>query len=573
MANKSSPAPRLQFTEEKRADPALEKPIQKAEKAADRRDAAHEKLPTKKKVVRDKLTDTTTGKPVTRLRFEETVRKPPASHRHPVADRVSAEADRMLREYEEDNTGLQAAHTAGQAGQSALRMSENAYHAHQLRQYRKAEKTEEKLDQANRKYLLAKARLENPQHFSNRFSRWQQKRAIQKEYAEIKRGRMQETAFRLDHYPSHMRPQRKPREKRKTGLLIGAFGVMLVFVMNSVTACVPIVQTTLSGIIASTYPAEEADVLAAEEFYLSLEEALQNRLDNYAELHSEYDECKFSLDTIWHDPYSLISFLSALHDGQPWTIDDVTDDMIRIFERQYTLTETVRRKTKYRTETRTGVREVVDEETGMVYEEIYEYEVSVPYTYTTCTVSLDNFNLSHLPILSMSKEKMGLYALYMSTLGNMPDLFSGNPYASTLKDPFIYDIPEEYFADENFARLIEEGEKYLGFPYVWGGTSPSTSFDCCGFVSFVLTNSGVLNTGPRGVEGLYDLTDRIQPSEARPGDLVFFSETYEGGGVLSHVGIYVGDGYMLHCGNPIGYVHIESSFYRDHFYAFGRLPI
>ncbi|MBQ2956515.1 MAG: C40 family peptidase [Clostridia bacterium] len=296
-------------------------------------------------------------------------------------------------------------------------------------------------------------------------------------------------------------------------------------------------------------------------------------MTNYAELHPEYDECKFNLDTIWHDPYSLISFLSALHDGQPWTIDDVTDDMISIFERQYTLTETVHRKTKYRTETRTGVREVVDEETGMVYEEVYEYEISVPYTYTTCTVTLDNFNLSHLPILSMSKEKVGLYALYMSTLGNMPDLFSRNPYASTLKDPFIYDIPEEYFADENFARLIEEGEKYLGFPYVWGGTSPSTSFDCCGFVSFVLTNSGVLNTGPRGVEGLYDLTDRIQPSEARPGDLVFFSETYEGGGVLSHVGLYVGDGYMLHCGNPIGYVHIESSFYRDHFYAFGRLPI
>ena len=573
MASKSKPAPRLQFTDEERADPALEKPIRKAEKAADQREAAQSKLPTKKTVVREKVADTSTGKPVTRLRFEETARKPPATPKHPITGRINAEADRLISEYEEDNTGLQAVHTASQAGQSALRMGESAYHSHQLRQYRKAEKTEEKLDQANRKYLLAKARQENPQHFSNPFSRWHQKRAIQKEYAEIKRGRMQETAFRLDHYPSHMRPQRKPREKRKTGLLIGAFGIMLVFVMNSVTSCVPVVQTTLSGIIASTYPAEEVDILAAEEFYLSLEEELQYQMTNYAELHPEYDECKFNLDTIWHDPYSLISFLSALHDGQPWTIDDVTDDMISIFERQYTLTETVRRKTKYRTETRTGVREVVDEETGMVYEEVYEYEISVPYTYTTCAVTLDNFNLSHLPILSMSKEKVGLYALYMSTLGNMPDLFSRNPYASTLKDPFIYDIPEEYFADEKFARLIEEGEKYLGFPYVWGGTSPSTSFDCCGFVSFVLTNSGVLNTGPRGVEGLYDLTNRIPPSEARPGDLIFFSETYEGGGELSHVGLYVGDGYMLHCGNPIGYVHIESSFYRDHFYAFGRLPI
>ncbi|MBQ2956516.1 MAG: hypothetical protein IJE08_08640 [Clostridia bacterium] len=265
MAN--NPSSRLRFTDEEHVDPALKKPIRKIEKAAVQREIALSKLPTKKTVVREKVTDISTSKPVTKLRFEETVQKPPASIRHPAVDRVNAEADRLISEYEEDNTGLQAAHTAGQAGQFTLRMGESAYHSHQLRQYRKAEKTEEKLDQANRKYLLARAGQENPQHFSNPFSRWQQKRAIQKEYTEIKRGRMQETAFRQGHDPSrHMHPQRKPREKRKTGLLIGAFAVMLVFVMNSVTSCVPVVQTTLSGIIASTYPAEEADILAAEAF-------------------------------------------------------------------------------------------------------------------------------------------------------------------------------------------------------------------------------------------------------------------------------------------------------------------
>lgn len=576
MASKFLSAPKLQFTKEERADPALEKAIRAADKAADRRDIAQSKLPTRKVPVRETVSDSVSGKVITQLRFEASAKKRPSRICHPIANAVGAEAHRQAEEYEEDNTGLQAVHTAEQTGESVLRMGENAHHAHRLRTYRTAEKAEEKLDNANVRALQAKAARDNLQSSSNPISRWQQKRAIKKEYAAAQNsytsGTTAKTAADTAKRTSSAKKSRRAIKSRK-GLLIGALGIMLVFIMNAVTSCVPIAQTTLSGIVASTYPAEETDILAAEAFYTGLEEELQYEMDNYARLHPEYDECRFNLDTIWHDPYSLISFLSALQDGQPWTIDDVTDDMVRIFERQYTLTESVRRQTKYRTEMRTGVREVLDEETGLVHEEVYEYEVSVPYTYTICTVTLDNFNLSHLPVLSMSKGKLGLYALYMSMLGNMPELFSDHPYASVLKDPFIYDIPDEYFADENFARLIEEGEKYLGFPYIWGGTSPDTSFDCCGFVSFVLTNSGVLNTGPRGVEGLYGLTDRIHPSEARPGDLVFFSETYDGGGLLSHVGIYAGDGMMLHCGNPIGYVDIGASFYSEHFYAFGRLPI
>ncbi len=554
--NKSRSAPRLQFTDEEGNASATGKSVQKAEKAANQRE--------------------TVGKKTVKLYFEENTGKSPSKVYHPAADAVGAQVHRQISECEEENTGLQAAHTAEQTGETALRMGMSAYHAHQLRNHRTAEKADAESDKANLRALPAKKDKDKPQFSSNSISRWQQKRAIRKEYAAEKKGYASEATAKSAESAAERTVSKKRAGhsgKGKTGWLIGAFGIMLVFIMNMVTSCVPIVQTTFSGIIASTYSSEEADIKAAEAFYTELEEKLQEDMDNYARRHPEYDECRFSLDPIWHDPYSLISFLSALHDGQPWTIDNVRDDMVRIFEKQYTLTETVRRKTKYRMEIRTGVREVLDEETGLIYEESYEYEVSVPYTYTTCTVTLDNFNLSHLPVLSMSKERLGLYALYMSTLGNMSDLFARHPHASTLKDPFIYDIPEAYFADENFARLIEEGEKYLGFPYVWGGTSPSTSFDCCGFVSFVLTNSGVLNTGPRGVEGLYDLTDRIHPSEARPGDLIFFSETYEGGGDLSHVGIYVGDGYMLHCGNPIGYVDIGASFYSDHFYAFGRLPI
>lgn len=281
-----------------------------------------------------------------------------------------------------------------------------------------------------------------------------------------------------------------------------------------------------------------------------------------------------SLNYFNHDPYALCAIISAYLGGEEWTIDSAYPVMERYFKLQYVLTEKITTETRYRTEQRVGQQLVTDPKTGAQRWESYTYEVEVPYTYRICDVKLENKNLSHQPVYSMSREKMGLYALYMSTLGNMPDLFAGKPHASQLKDPLLYDVSEEYKqADPQFGKLIEEAEKYLGFPYVWGGSSPDTSFDCSDFVSYVFTNSGVYNTGRLGATGLYGICQKITADEARPGDLIFFEGTMgEDVGGITHVGLYVGGDMMIHCGNPITYADLTRSYWQQHFYGFGRIP-
>ena len=253
----------------------------------------------------------------------------------------------------------------------------------------------------------------------------------------------------------------------------------------------------------------------------------------------------------------LVSILSALHEGV-FTIDQVQGDLQTLFDKQYILTETVTTETRYRTETRTD-------------SEGNPYTVQVPYTWTICTVTLENFDLSHVPVYMMGEDQLSLYATYMSTLGNRPDLFPSSGYVNKYIEnpPTAWEIPAEYLTDERFNTLITEAEKYLGYPYVWGGSSPSTSFDCSGFVSYVLTNSGLCNTGRLGAQGLYNISTPV--SDPQPGDLVFFVGTYDTTGV-SHVGIYVGDGMMLHCGDPIQYSNLNTSYWQSHFYAYGRPP-
>ena len=282
----------------------------------------------------------------------------------------------------------------------------------------------------------------------------------------------------------------------------------------------------------------------------------QEYLDTYEATH-DYDEYHFDLDEIEHDPYVLLSILSALHEGV-FTLDEVQGDLEMLFEKQYILTETVTTETRYRTETRTD-------------NEGNEYEVEVPYTWYICTVTLENFDLSHVPVYIMGEDQLSMYAVYMSTLGNRPDLFPSSGYVGKYIEnpPTAWDIPAEYLTDERFATLITEAEKYLGYPYVWGGSSPETSFDCSGFVSYVLTRTGLCNTGRLGAQGLYNISTPV--SDPQPGDLVFFVGTYDTSGI-SHVGIYVGDGMMLHCGDPISYTNLNTSYWQSHFYAYARPP-
>ena len=274
-----------------------------------------------------------------------------------------------------------------------------------------------------------------------------------------------------------------------------------------------------------------------------------------------YDEYHFDLDDIEHDPYVLISILSALHEGE-FTLDEVQGTLQMLFEKQYILTEEVIVETRYRTETDTWT-----DADGNTHTETYR----VPYDYYICNVKLENFNLSHVPVYIMGQEQLSMYATYMSVLGNREDLFGDSPYVDKYitNPPADYNVNPEYLNDEKFATLITEAEKYLGYPYVWGGSNPDTSFDCSGFVSYVLTNSGLVNTGRLGAQGLYNISTPVSKANAQPGDLIFFVGTYDTPGV-SHVGIYVGDGVMIHCGDPIQYTSINSSYWQQHFYAFGR---
>ena len=362
------------------------------------------------------------------------------------------------------------------------------------------------------------------------------------------------------------------RPKSRSALLLG-IALLLTFVMNTVSACAPLTQTVLDSIVLGTYPATEEDVRAAEAAYAAKEKELKEEIDHYQQRHPGYDEYRITAADIWHDPYALMAIISAWYDGKEWTINEAAPVIEKYFALQYILTEDVETITKYRTEQRTGHR-LVSDGNGGTRLEAYTYEASAPYKYTICTVTLENKILSHLPVYSMSHHTMGMYALYMSTLGNMPELFAGNAHASHLREPGKYDVPAETLAaDPQFARIMEEAQKYIGYPYVWGGASPETSFDCSGFVSWVYTESGVYNTGRLGATGLYGICKKITSEQAQLGDLVFFEGTMgDAADGITHVGIYVGGNHMLHCGSPIGYADLTESYWRKHFYAFGRVP-
>lgn len=413
-----------------------------------------------------------------------------------------------------------------------------------------AAKAEQAAVKANADFYYRKAVADNPQLASNPISRLWQKRKLQKQYAAAYRaagktaqaGKTAEATAKASKKTAQESKSTALFLKRhwKGALIVGGIGLLLVMLLGSLQSCFSMFGGGVSNIMASSYLSEDSDMLAAEEAYCAKENEWREYLDTYEATH-DYDEYHFDLDEIEHDPYVLVSILSALHEGV-FTIDQVQGDLQTLFDKQYILTETVTTETRYRTETRTD-------------SEGNPYTVRVPYTWTICTVTLENFDLSHVPVYMMGEEQLSLYVTYMSTLGNRPDLFPSSGYVNKYIEnpPTAWEIPAEYLTDERFNTLITEAEKYLGYPYVWGGSSPSTSFDCSGFVSYVLTNSGLCNTGRLGAQGLYNISTPV--SDPQPGDLVFFVGTYDTSGV-SHVGIYVGDGIMLHCGDPIQYSNL-----------------
>ena len=565
--------PRLQFSDADLAEPKLEKPIKRVKKAAAKADKAQAKIPKKTVVKKKRGFDPATGKVKTQLRFEEVdKKKPPSKLTHAVQDApanfVLSQVHREVRQSEDDNVGVEAAHKVEQAVESGGRLVQSAHRAHQLKPYRAAIRAERKLEQANLDALQKKAEIDSPT--SNPVSKWQQKQAIKKQYAAAKHNQAAQTTAKVAENTA--KTAKKAAEKaeevgkyvwehRRGFAIAAAILLMLAFLLNGLSSCSVIMDGVGSGIAASTYPSQDADMLGAEAQYCAMEAELQRYLDTYESTH-DYDEYHFDLDTIEHDPYVLISIITALHQGE-WTLDEVQGTLQMLFDRQYILTEDVVVETRYRTETDTWT-----DADGNTHTDTYQ----VPYDYYICTVTLENFNLSHVPVYIMSEEQLGMYATYMATLGNRPDLFPGSGYIGKYVEGSYtdYDIPPEALDDEVFAAIIKEAEKYLGYPYVWGGSSPSTSFDCSGFVSWVINHSG-WDVGRLGAQGLCNICTPVSSDNAKPGDLVFFTGTYDTPGV-SHVGIYVGNNMMIHCGDPISYANLNSSYWQSHFYRYGRLP-
>ena len=565
--------PRLQFSDADLAEPKLEKPIKRVKKAEAKADKAQAKIPKKTVVKKERGFDPATGKVKTQLRFEEVdKKKPPSKLTHAVQDApasfVLSQVHREVRQSEDDNVGVEAAHKVEQAVESGGRLVQSAHRAHQLKPYRAAIRAEKKLEQANLDALQKKAEIDRPT--SNPVSKWQQKQAIKKQYAAAKHNQTaQTTAKAAENTAKAAKKAAEKAEKagkyvwehRRGFAIAAAILLMLAFLLNGLSSCSVIMDGVGSGIAASTYPSQDADMLGAEAQYCEMEAELQRYLDTYESTH-DYDEYHFDLDTIEHDPYVLISMITALHQGE-WTLDEVQGTLQMLFDRQYILTEDVVVETRYRTETDTWT-----DADGNTHTDTYQ----VPYDYYICTVTLENFNLSHVPVYIMSEEQLGMYATYMATLGNRPDLFPGSGYIGKYVEGSYtdYDIPPEALDDEVFAAIIKEAEKYLGYPYVWGGSSPSTSFDCSGFVSWVINHSG-WDVGRLGAQGLCNICTPVSSANVKPGDLVFFTGTYDTPGV-SHVGIYVGNNMMIHCGDPISYANLNSSYWQSHFYRYGRLP-
>ena len=575
---------RLRFTEDDLADSRVKKAADRADKAVDRAEKAADKLASKKAKPKLKLETDAAGSRKAKLRFEKaefTEIERPSVAKH-MASRgaavtLTSKAHRAVSEYEDDNIGVQAVQETTKAVESTAYTVDHAVYSHKLKAYDKAEKLVEKSDKANVNALYEKFKKDNPDAASNPISRWQQKRAIKKEYAAAKAGKgtAKETAAKATKKAAQSTKTITEKAMEfctthsKTILFVLIAGLLFMILSGMFSSCSAMFQGGTQIVLGTSFTAKEEDIIGADNDYKALEAALRNKINNIERTHSGYDEYRYDLDEINHNPYELAAYLTVKFED--YTREEVQSTLRWLFDQQYELTLTEEVEIRTRTETRTGTSTSTDPETGETTTEEYEYEVEVEYEYYILNVKLVNKGLNRVIGSSgLTEDEMERYCVLLQTSGNRPDIFGDDIYAVT-GEYTDYDIPGEALTDTRFANMIREAEKYLGYPYVWGGSSPSTSFDCSGFVSWVINNCGNgWSVGRLTANGLMGVCDIIPRSSAKPGDLIFFQGTYDTSGA-SHVGIYVGNGMMIHCGNPISYASIESNYWQQHFYCFGRI--
>lgn len=495
------------------------------------------------------------------------------------ADAISAKAHQSVRNADQDNnSGVEAAHFSEGLAEGAARAGSRFQYGRKLRQYKKLERLEKKADKDAVDSIFAERMKSDPQAGSNFFSRWRQKQAIKKEYAAAKAGAaaaentaagtakaaqgtasMTEKAFQFVQSHSH--------------IIIGiaAVGLLVLVIAGSVSSCSVLINGGGNVVLGTSYTAEDEDLKGVETDYTKLEDKLRKQIDRIETDHPGYDEYRYNLAEIGHNPYELASLLTV--EFENYTRSQVQARLQSIFEAQYELKLEEKVEIRTRKETRVGYRYNPITGTGHTY----TYQVTVQYEYKILNVTLLNRGVDYVARNSgLTDDQLQRYEVTLECRGNRDDLFAGIAFATpdgagSSGEYQDYDIPGEALTDEKFRKMITEAEKYLGYPYVWGGSSPSTSFDCSGFVSWVINHCGNgWNVGRQTANGLMGKCDIIPKSEAKPGDLIFFQKTYNTSGA-SHVGIYVGNGMMIHCGNPISYASIETNYWRQHYYCMGRI--
>ena len=508
---------------------------------------------------------------------EVTAQKPGAGGR--AAVNAPAAALHAARNTVRDAVGSSDNDSEGNSGGDALQSGEstvrntgnivnNHQYSHKLRQYDKAARLERKSDNANVEALYQRERHNDPSPSSNPISRWRQKQELKKRYMEAKasgkagasgaakggKRAAEGTKSLVDKGIEFV------KEHPKAILIAGVLGLLVMLIAGMFSSCTAMFAGSGNAVLGTSYTAEDADILGADADYSALETALDNQISNIESTHPGYDEYRYDLAEIGHNPYELASYLTVLFED--YTRAEVQSTLQSLFAQQYTLTLTPEVEVRYRTETRTD-------------SEGNDYDVEVPYNYYILNVKLTNKGLGAVIRDSgLTTEQADRYDVLMTTSGNRSELFGEDVYGVSGGEYTDYDIPGEALTDEKFRRMITEAEKYLGYPYVWGGSNPSTSFDCSGFVSWVINHSGNgWSVGRLGAKGLKGICDIIPPDQAKPGDLIFFHHTYDAPDPsdATHVGIYVGDGMMIHCGNPISYASTESSYWQSHFLCFGRI--
>lgn len=495
------------------------------------------------------------------------------------ADALSAKAHQSVRNADQDNnSGVEAAHFTEGSAEGAARAGSRFQYGRKMRQYKKLERLEKKADKDAVDSIFAERMKSDPQAGSNLFSRWRQKQAIKKEYAAAKAGAaaaentaagtakaaqgtasMTEKAFQFVQSHSH--------------IIIGiaAVGLLILVIAGSVSSCSVLINGGGNVVLGTSYTAEDEDLKGAETDYTKLEDKLRKQINRIETDHPGYDEYRYNLAEIGHNPYELASLLTV--EFENYTRSQVQARLQSIFEAQYELKLEEKVEIRTRKETRVGYRYNPITGTGHTY----TYQVTVQYEYKILNVTLLNRGVDYVARNSgLTDDQLERYEVTLECRGNRDDLFAGIAFATpdgagSSGEYQDYDIPGEALTDEKFRKMITEAEKYLGYPYVWGGSSPSTSFDCSGFVSWVINHCGNgWNVGRQTANGLMGKCDIIPKSEAKPGDLIFFQKTYNTSGA-SHVGIYVGNGMMIHCGNPISYASIETNYWRQHYYCMGRI--